>query len=181
MSTLFGILQTDINPHFSSYGPEGQGFESLTACQEKALNLNGSRLFSFSLAVWSSWFLALGAQMGAQNVRFLFDLNPFQRLERVDFLWQEYEQIGKGIWFIMKKAVRITQDSYCFFWVYNNFFRLYGWGLNQCSCISSRNSFVMGKPDLSPITLSTQQYGQFAVWPSSIQASILLGEKILKQ
>ena len=30
-----------------------------------------------------------------KTVCFSFDLNPFQRLERVDFLWQEYEQIRK--------------------------------------------------------------------------------------
>ena len=54
MSTLFSISQTDKNPYFNGYGPEGQGFESLTACQEKALNLKGFRAFSFSLAVWNS-------------------------------------------------------------------------------------------------------------------------------
>ena len=95
MSTLFGILQTDINPHFSSYGPEGQGFESLTACQEKALNLNGFRAFSFSLAVWNSCFLTQDANLDANFSQFSLYFNPWASVERVDFLWQEYELGGK--------------------------------------------------------------------------------------
>ena len=35
MSTLSSISRTDKNPNFNGYGPEGQGFESLTACQER--------------------------------------------------------------------------------------------------------------------------------------------------
>ena len=49
MPTLFDISQTDKIPNFNGYGPEGQGFESLTACQEKALNLNDSRTFTLSI------------------------------------------------------------------------------------------------------------------------------------
>ena len=41
MSTLFSISQTDKNPYFNGYGPEGQGFESLTACQKKAVPIRG--------------------------------------------------------------------------------------------------------------------------------------------
>ena len=48
MSTLFSISQTDKNPYFNGYGPEGQGFESLTACQEKAVPIWGL-LFSYIL------------------------------------------------------------------------------------------------------------------------------------
>ena len=44
MSTLSSISRTDKNPNFNGYGPEGQGFESLTACQEKGSPI-GTTLF----------------------------------------------------------------------------------------------------------------------------------------
>ena len=44
----------------SGYGPEGQGFESLTACHEKACNLNGYRLSAFyshssKITIWRTF------------------------------------------------------------------------------------------------------------------------------
>ena len=96
MSTLFSISQTDKNPYFNGYGPEGQGFESLTACQKKSLEsqrVQGFLVFYGCCKIRDFW---LWAHKWAHKMSdFSFDLNPFQRLERVDFLWQEYEQIRK--------------------------------------------------------------------------------------
>ena len=44
----------------TTYGPEGQGFESLTACHEKACNLNGYRLSAFyshssKITIWRTF------------------------------------------------------------------------------------------------------------------------------
>ena len=47
MSTLFSISQTDKSPNFNGYGPEGQGFESLTACQKKQLHICGAVSFLY--------------------------------------------------------------------------------------------------------------------------------------
>ena len=48
MSTLFSISRIDKSPNFNSYGPEGQGFESLTACQERGYPIRDN-LFSYFL------------------------------------------------------------------------------------------------------------------------------------